>query len=166
MPSKNPLSEGCPKHCRGLNQFYLCEISKAWSGLLLSDKAYNMFFSTYSKIPRNTFFLSALFATQPACFGHTTKVSNDLFKFWGKCFNPCPAEPGYILLLQTSVDPDQLASEEANWSGSALFAIKYVNSYQQSGSINLISWKFEKGVASLFIQQDKGQGDDVSCYSG
>ena len=29
-----------------------------------------------------------------------------------------------------SVDPDQLASEEANWSGSALFAIKYVNLYQ------------------------------------
>ena len=26
-----------------------------------------------------------------------------------------------------SVDPDQLASEEANWSGSALLAIKYVN---------------------------------------
>ena len=26
-----------------------------------------------------------------------------------------------------SVEPDQLASEEANWSGSALFAIKYVN---------------------------------------
>ena len=26
-----------------------------------------------------------------------------------------------------SVDPDQLDSEEANWSGSALFAIKYVN---------------------------------------
>ena len=26
-----------------------------------------------------------------------------------------------------SVDPDQLATEEANWSGSALFAIKYVN---------------------------------------
>ena len=32
----------------------------------------------------------------------------------------CPA-------LTNSVDPDQLASEEANWSGSALFAIKYVN---------------------------------------
>ena len=30
-----------------------------------------------------------------------------------------------------SADPDQLASEEANWSGSALFAIKYVNLYQQ-----------------------------------
>ena len=26
-----------------------------------------------------------------------------------------------------SVDPDQLASEEANWSGFALFVIKYVN---------------------------------------
>ena len=34
-----------------------------------------------------------------------------------------------------SVDPDQLASGEANWSGSALFAIKYVNLYQQNGSI-------------------------------
>ena len=29
--------------------------------------------------------------------------------------------------LPNSVDPDQLASEEANWSGSALFAVKYVN---------------------------------------
>ena len=54
-----------------------------------------------------------------------------------------------------SVDPDRLASEEANWSGSALFAIKYVNSYQQSGSINLIGWKFGKGVASIY---SAGQG--------
>ena len=38
--------------------------------------------------------------------------------------------------------------EEANWSGSALFAIKYVDSYQQSGSNNLIGWKLEMGVAS------------------
>ena len=41
-----------------------------------------------------------------------------------------------ILLLKTtcsvlanSVDADQLASEEANWSGSALFVIKYMNFY-------------------------------------
>ena len=34
-------------------------------------------------------------------------------------------------VLANSVDPDQLASEEANWSGSALFVIKYVNFYQQ-----------------------------------
>ena len=53
----------------------------------------------------------------------------------------CPA-------FANSVDPDQLASEEANWSGSALFAIKYVNSYQQSGSSNLIGWKLEMGGAS------------------
>ena len=53
----------------------------------------------------------------------------------------CPA-------LANSVDPDQLASEEANWSGSALFVIKYVNFYQNSGSSNLIGWKLEVGVAS------------------
>ena len=47
-----------------------------------------------------------------------------------------------------SVDPDQLASEEANWSGSALFAIKFVNFYQQTGSSNLIGWKLEVGVES------------------
>ena len=52
------------------------------------------------------------------------------------------------LAFANSVDPDQLASEEANWSGSALFAIKYVNLHQQYGSINLIGWKLEVGVAS------------------
>ena len=46
-----------------------------------------------------------------------------------------------------SEDPDQLASSEANWSGSALFAIQYMNLYQQSGSSNQIGWKFEKCVA-------------------
>ena len=47
-----------------------------------------------------------------------------------------------------SVDPDQLASSEANWSGSALFAIKYLNLQKQSVSSNLIGWKLEEGVAS------------------
>ena len=32
-------------------------------------------------------------------------------------------------VLANSVDQDQLASEEANWSGSALFVIKYVIFY-------------------------------------
>ena len=41
-----------------------------------------------------------------------------------------------------------LRSEEANWSGSALFAIKYVSLYQQPGSSNLTGWKLEMGVAS------------------
>ena len=47
-----------------------------------------------------------------------------------------------------SVDPDQLASEEANWSGSALFVIKYVSLYQQPGPSDLIGWKLKVGVAS------------------
>ena len=51
-------------------------------------------------------------------------------------------------VLANSVDPDQLASEEANWSGSALFVIKNVNFYQKLRSSNLIVWKLEVGVAS------------------
>ena len=62
----------------------------------------------------------------------------------------CPA-------FASSVDPDQLASEEANWSGSALFAIQYVNLYQQSRLSNLIGWQLEMGVT--FIQHDKGLSD-------
>ena len=49
-------------------------------------------------------------------------------------------------VFANSVDPDQLAS--ANWSGSALFVIQYVNLYQQSGSNDLIGWKLEVGMAS------------------
>ena len=52
------------------------------------------------------------------------------------------------LVLANSVDPDQLASEEANWSEFALFVIKYVSFYQTPGSSNRVSWKLEKGVAS------------------
>ena len=53
-------------------------------------------------------------------------------------------------VLANSVDPDQLASEEASWSGSALFVIKYVNLYQQPwlGPSDLTDWKLEVGVAS------------------
>ena len=51
-------------------------------------------------------------------------------------------------VFANSVDPDQLASEEANWSGSALFVIKCVILYQQPGLRNLIGWKLEVGVAS------------------
>ena len=43
-------------------------------------------------------------------------------------------------VLVNSVDPDQLASKGANWSGSALFVIKYVSFYQKPGSSNLIDW--------------------------
>ena len=50
-------------------------------------------------------------------------------------FNPIPTEPR---LYTAFVDPDQMASEEANSSISALFAIKYVNLFDKSGSSNLI----------------------------
>ena len=53
-------------------------------------------------------------------------------------------------VLANSVDPDQLSSEEANWSGSALFVSKYVNVYQKLRSSNLIGWKLEVGVASIY----------------
>ena len=43
--------------------------------------------------------------------------------------------------MTNSVDPGQLAFEEANWSKSALLAIKYLNLYQQPGLSNLIGLK-------------------------
>ena len=59
-----------------------------------------------------------------------------------KPINPSPAEPRYPAFAN-SVYSDQLASEEANWSGSALFANKYMNLYQQSGSNNLTGWNLK-----------------------
>ena len=38
-------------------------------------------------------------------------------------------------VLANSVEPDQLASEEANWSGSTLFVIKNVNFYQNPDQV-------------------------------
>ena len=63
--------------------------------------------------------------------------------------NPSPAEPGHTLLCK---------QEEANWSGSALFAIKYVNLYQQFGSSNLIGWKLEVGIASYLFRWQRLKG--------
>ena len=50
--------------------------------------------------------------------------------------------------IANSIDQDQLASEEANWSGSALFVIQYGNICQQSRLSNLIGCQLEIGVAS------------------
>ena len=58
------------------------------------------------------------------------------FRLWlyGGSLPSLPLSPLTLVLLNpdiscfaNSVDLDQLASEEANWSGSALFAIKSVN---------------------------------------
>ena len=65
--------------------------------------------------------------------------------------------------LTNSVDPDQLASEEANWSGSALFDIKYVNFYQKPRSSNLIGWKLEVG-RGILIYSDSMTRDNYLPY--
>ena len=55
------------------------------------------------------------------------------------------------LVLLTRIWPAFAKSvEEANWSGSALFVIQYVNLYQQFGLSNLIGWQLEMGMASQF----------------
>ena len=58
--------------------------------------------------------------------------------------NPCPAEPGYTLFCK------QCRSRSVGFWRSALFAIKYANLLQQWGSSNLIGWKLEVGVASIY----------------
>ena len=70
-------------------------------------------------------------------------------------FNHRVCWTGIYPVFTKSVDPDQMASE-ANWSGSALFAFKYVNFYQQ---LDQVIWLAEhwKWVWHLkFIQHDKG----------
>ena len=66
--------------------------------------------------------------------------------FHANVFNFGPAEPGYALPLQTELCSSR--PEDSNRSGSALFAIKYANLYQQPGSSNLIGWQLEVGMAS------------------
>ena len=51
------------------------------------------------------------------------------------CFNPCWTR--IYPVFANSVDPDQLASSEANWSGSALFAIMWLYSNNPDQVIRL-----------------------------
>ena len=44
----------------------------------------------------------------------------------------------YYLTISKTIFFEKISNEEANWSGSALLVIKYVNLYQQPGSRNLI----------------------------
>ena len=74
-------------------------------------------------------------------------------------FNYCYKNLTLVMLTQiypaftNSVDPDQLASEEANWSGYALFAIKYENLYPKPGLSNLIGWKKWVGILIYSVWQ-------------
>ena len=52
------------------------------------------------------------------------------------------------MALNPSLAEHDMPWLEANWTGSALFVIKYVNFYQKPGSSKSIGWKLELGVAS------------------
>ena len=69
---------------------------------------------------------SGFFLCSPASVEYTNN-----FISYNYALNPCPAEPGYTLHCK------QCRSRSVG-SESALFAIKYVNLYEQYGSINLI----------------------------
>ena len=58
------------------------------------------------------------------------------------------------LAFENSVDPDQMASEEAIWSGSTLFFIQFMNLYEQTTLSYLIGWLSEKGVADLIYSAE------------
>ena len=58
------------------------------------------------------------------CHAHFEFSANQIF--WSRLLTLVLLNRIYPTFAN-SVDPDQLASEEANWSGSALIAIKYVN---------------------------------------
>ena len=77
--------------------------------------------------------------------GLLKSLGSKFFSSWID-FNPSSAEPEYPAFAK-SVDPDQLASEESNWSGSALFVSKIVK-YQKPWSSNRIGWKLSVGMAS------------------
>ena len=81
-------------------------------------------------------------------FSNQQKGENGLRKYFiSISINPSLAEQD-MPYLSKQCRSDQLASEEANWSGSALFVIKYVNFYQKPESSNLTGWKLEVAVAS------------------
>ena len=69
-------------------------------------------------------------------------------------------------VLANSVDLDQLASEEANWSGSALFAIQYLNLYEQLGSSNTIGCKLEVGQAFSWSYKNELSEDNAAHQKG
>ena len=53
------------------------------------------------------------------------------------------------IVFKNTVDPDQMASEEAIWSGSTLFFIQFMNLYEQTSLSYQIGWLLEMGVADL-----------------
>ena len=65
-------------------------------------------------------------------------------------------------VLANSIDPDHFASEEANWSGSALFNINYVNFYQKTGSSNNDWLEIRSGRGILIYSAWQGLKNVIS----
>ena len=61
-----------------------------------------------------------------------------------------------LLFLENIVDPDQLASDEASWSGSAMFSMQPLNPLYKMKSPNWTGLKTEVHMPFQFVQQDKG----------
>ena len=80
-----------------------------------------------------------------------TKYWNWLLAGWKRAVLTLVLLNPDISCLANSIDSDQLASEEYNWSGSTLFVIKYVNFNQRPGSNNLVGLKLEVGLTSYII---------------
>ena len=53
------------------------------------------------------------------------------------------------IAFENSLDPDQMASEEAIWSGSTLFFMEFVNLHEQTTLSYLIGCQSEMSVADL-----------------
>ena len=64
--------------------------------------------------------------------------------------------------MTNSADPDQLASEEANWSGSALFA--------KTGHVVLSKWRVSIDMGTschgglIIVSIQKENGDDLGMF--
>ena len=88
---------------------------------------------------KTSFAEGTLQAFKQKCWTYTVHATSDKkICYFFYVYQPWFCWAQICLIFANSVDADQLASEEANWSGSALFVMKYVNLYEQPGSSSLI----------------------------
>ena len=62
----------------------------------------------------------------------------------------------YLFFFENRVDPDQMASDEAIWSGSTLFSTLIVITCIQLECCRLTGLKLGRSVVHKNIQHDKG----------
>ena len=140
-----------------LEFFYLkiCQFLVVRFSIYLNRRVFVMSYlvSVLSLLPLDT---KSIWSTLSLFSTETSSSGSNIMYHWRLCVrvNLCIIKLTMVLLnpdmpwfywtqicpdFANSSNPDQLASEGANWSGSALFVIKYVNSYQTLGSSNLMA---------------------------